>query len=40
LAYNDADTMRKLESKGQVIHLEAGQNEHLRLKLIQEGNAQ
>jgi hypothetical protein len=40
LACNDADTMRKLESKGQVIHLEAGQNEHLRLKLIQEGNAQ
>jgi hypothetical protein len=40
LAYNDAETMRKLESKGQVIHLEAGQNEHLRLKLIQEGDAQ
>jgi hypothetical protein len=40
LAYNDPETMRKLESKGQVIRLEAGQNEHLQLKLIQGGDAQ
>jgi len=40
LAYNDAETMRKLESKGQVIHLEAGQKEHLRLKLISGGESQ
>lgn len=38
LAYNDAETMRKLESKGQVIHLEAGQNEHLKLKLLSGGD--
>jgi hypothetical protein len=40
LAYNDAETMRKLESKGQLIHLEAGQKEHLRLKLISGGESQ
>jgi hypothetical protein len=38
LAYNDAETMRKLESKGQVIHLEPGQNEHLKLKLLAGGD--
>jgi hypothetical protein len=40
LAYNDAETMRKLESKGQVIHLEAGQKAHLSLKLIAGGDPQ
>ena len=37
LAYTDAEVMRKLESKGQVVRLEAGQNEHLKLKLISAG---
>jgi len=40
LAYADAEAMRKLESKGQVIHLEAGQKEHLRLKTISGGDSQ
>ena len=40
LAYNDPETMRKLESKGQVIHLDPGQNEHLRLQLVEGGDAQ
>jgi len=39
LAYADAEAMRKLESKGQVIHLEAGQKEHLRLKVISGGDS-
>jgi len=39
LAYNDAEVMRKFESKGEVVHLEAGQKEHLKLKLIT-GDAQ
>jgi hypothetical protein len=34
LAFADAEAMRKLESKGQVIHVDAGQKEHLRLKII------
>jgi hypothetical protein len=40
LAYADAEAMRKLESKGQVIQLDAGQKEHLRLRIIQGGDAQ
>jgi hypothetical protein len=40
LAYADAEAMRKLESKGQVIQLEAGQKEHLRLRIIRGGDAQ
>jgi hypothetical protein len=40
LAYNDPETMRKLESKGQVIHLDPGQNEHLRLQLVEGDDAQ
>ena len=40
LAYADAEAMRKLESKGEVIQLEAGQKEHLRLRIIQGGDAQ
>jgi hypothetical protein len=34
LVYSDADAMRKLESKGQLIQVDAGQKEHLRLKSI------
>jgi hypothetical protein len=40
LAYADADAMRKLDSKGQVIHLETGQKEHLHLKIISGGDSQ
>jgi hypothetical protein len=40
LAYADAEAMRKLESKGQVIHLETGQKEHLHLKIISGGDWQ
>jgi hypothetical protein len=40
LAYADAEAMRKLESKGQVVHVDAGQKEHLRLKIIQGGDSQ
>jgi hypothetical protein len=40
LEYNDAEAMRKLESKGEVIHLDSGQKEHLRLKIIQGGEPQ
>ena len=39
-AYNDVEAMRKLESKGEVIHVEAGQKEHLRLKVIPGGEPQ
>ncbi len=40
LAYTDAELMRKLESKGQVIHLEAGQKAHLSLKPSGDGDSQ
>src|SRR4029077_14766508 len=40
LAFADAEAMRKLESKGQVIHVDAGQKEHLRLKTIPGGDSQ
>jgi hypothetical protein len=40
LAYADTEAMRKLESKGQVIQLDAGQKEHLRLRIIRGGDAQ
>jgi hypothetical protein len=40
LAYADAEAMRKLESKGQVIHVDPGQKEHLRLKIIAGGDLQ
>ena len=40
LAYNDTEAMRKFESKGEVVHLEAGQKEHLKLKLITGGDVQ
>jgi hypothetical protein len=40
LAYADAEAMRKLVSKGQVIHLEAGQKAHLSLKPLGDGDLQ
>jgi hypothetical protein len=40
LAYADPEALRKLESKGQIIHLDAGQKEHLRLKIIPGGDSQ
>ncbi|MGC1615464.1 MAG: hypothetical protein WA736_12315 [Candidatus Acidiferrum sp.] len=40
LAYNDAESMRKLESKGQVIHVDAGEKERLRLRIISGGDSQ
>jgi len=40
LAYTDAEALRKLESKGQVIQVDAGQKEHLRLRTIREGDSQ
>ena len=40
LAYADAEAMRKLESKGQVLHVDAGQKEHLRLKIITGSDSQ
>jgi hypothetical protein len=40
LAYNDAEVMRKLESKGEVIEVDAGQKQHLRLKIIAGGDSQ
>jgi hypothetical protein len=40
LAYADAEALRKLESAGQVIHVDAGQKEHLRLRIIPGGDAQ
>lgn len=40
LAYADAEAMRKLESRGQVIRADAGQKEHLRLKIIPGGDSQ
>src|SRR5580704_2314084 len=40
LPYADAEAMRKLESKGQVIQVDAGQKEHLRLKIIPGGDSQ
>jgi hypothetical protein len=38
LLYTDPDTMRKLASMGQVTHLEPGENQHLKLKLIPGGD--
>jgi hypothetical protein len=40
LAYTDGEAMRKLESKGQVIQVDAGQKEHLRLRIIPGGDSQ
>jgi hypothetical protein len=39
LAYTDAEALRKLESKGQVIRVDAGQKEHLRLRTIRGGDS-
>lgn len=40
LASTTQETLRKLEPQGQVIHVNAGQKERLRLKLLAEGNSQ
>jgi hypothetical protein len=40
LPYNDTEAMRKLESEGQVIRLDASQKEHLRLKMISAADSQ
>jgi hypothetical protein len=40
LAYADAEAMRKLESKGEIIQLDAGQKEHLRLRIIRGSDSQ
>src|SRR4029077_8201839 len=39
MAYTDAEALRKLESKGQVIQVDAGQKEHLRLRTIRGGDS-
>lgn len=38
LLYTDPETMRKLASLGEVIHLDPGQNQHLKLKPISGGD--
>jgi hypothetical protein len=38
LLYNDPETMSKLAAMGQVIHVEPGQNQHLKLKLTPGGD--
>jgi hypothetical protein len=38
LLYNDPEAMRKLASMGQAIHLDPGQNQHLKLKLSSGGD--
>jgi len=40
LAYASEEALRKFESKAQVIHVTAGQKEHLRLKLISGSDSQ
>jgi hypothetical protein len=40
LEYSDPEVLRKFESKGQVIRVEAGQKEHLRLSVIPGGDLQ
>jgi hypothetical protein len=40
LASTNQETVRKLESQGQIIHVNAGQKERLRLKIIAERDAQ
>jgi hypothetical protein len=40
LAYADPEALQKLESKGQIIHLDAGQKEHLQLRIIPGGDSQ
>jgi hypothetical protein len=40
LASANQETLRKLESQGQIIHVRAGQKERLRLKIITEGDPQ
>lgn len=38
LPYRDAEAMRAYETQGQVVHLTAGQTQHVELELIQGGN--
>ncbi|HEY6269514.1 MAG TPA: hypothetical protein VIX11_14515 [Candidatus Acidoferrum sp.] len=40
LAYTDQEALRNIESQGQILHLAAGQKEHLRLKVITRGEPQ
>jgi hypothetical protein len=40
LAYTNQEALRNFESQGQIIHVTAGQKEHLRLKVITRGETQ
>jgi hypothetical protein len=40
LAYTNQEALRNFESQGQIIHVTAGQKEHLRLKTITRGETQ
>src|SRR4029077_8973451 len=40
LAYSSQEVLHKLEPQGQVIHLNAGQKDHLRLRIAQESDSQ
>ena len=40
LAYTNQEALRNFESQGQIIHVTAGQKEHLRLKIITRGETQ
>ncbi len=40
LAYTNREALHTLESQGQIIHVSAGQKEHLRLKVITRGETQ
>jgi len=40
LAYTNQEVLKNFESQGQIIHLTAGQKEHLRLKIIARGDSQ
>ena len=40
LAYTNQEVLKNFESQGQIIHVTAGQKEHLRLKVITRGDSQ
>ncbi len=40
LAYTNQEVLKNFESQGQIIHVAAGQKEHLRLKVITRGDSQ
>jgi hypothetical protein len=40
LAYTNQEVLKNFESQGQIIHVTAGQKEHLRLKIITRGDSQ